>query len=322
MKAKLIFLAAIALTVACNKENPSAAPEATVLRFKAGVPASTETKITSEQDGTGLKFAWEEDDVICLNFIYNGNSYPIDAAIDATTISTDGTNAEFTVTLPEAIPADASFDVYAIYQKAQTWAPAQNRKWYDEDSFRFVTTETYGVALVSSFEDNPGKTSNIIRPALYGEQKGVTASSLESFTLEHLGWVACLHFRNKTASTIDVPRSLTIRSTDYYSQLFKNSDEFFQIGSGINNTSHEIHFALANDQSREYYGKSLAAGEEGVYYRWTTSVESLPELIGRMNISDTETVTSTNSLSARTVTPGKMYHFYLNWDGTDLTFGK
>ena len=312
MKSKIILLAALILVAACNKLDPASSPEPTVLRFKAEAPVPVNTKMTSEVDVDGLKFAWENDDVLCLNFKYNGNYYPVDAAIDPSTISPSGKCAEFTVTLPSEIPSDATFDVFAIYQKdgsGREWDPTT------KNLFHFVSTEEHGTTL-----NNPGSLgTSIMRPALGSEQKNVTASTLASFSLSHLGWVMCIHFRNETTSDINAPEEIRFSSTE--SNLF--ADEYDWPSGPV--LGHPVCSVLVQKgfggSGSPWAGTKIASWDEQVYYRWICSDNSLPELHVAVYPPNSSQSRSTD-LPARTVTPGNVYHVYLNWETTKLTTGK
>ena len=61
-----------------------------------------------------------------------------------------------------------------------------------------------------------------------------------------------------------------------------------------------------------------------VFYHWIISKGGLPAVKVQMDptSADGDTIDATTQLPAKTVFPGKMYHVYLNWDGTNLTLGK
>ncbi len=310
---QILFLAAL-VAAACTKEAPVSEQ---VIRFRVDAPATVQTKVTQESDGntpSGLVFKWESDDKLCLNFEYGGSYYPVDAAIDAATISADGKEAEFTVTVPSEIPADATFNVYAIYQDEHTWTDGTNRTWNksgsEPDVFTFSEDANQGTTL-----DTPGFTgSEIMRPASYGEQKNVTASTLSSFTLSHLGWVMCVHFRNKMTEEVEMPDKITfIAGSEIVAPKYS-------LTSGPLPDNQTISLSVAEYSWSPWSGKSIAAGEEEVYYRWVCTPASVPEL--RVDVSWAPTYTSEEILPARTVTPGKVYHVYLNWDGSKVTIGK
>lgn len=310
---QILFLAAL-VAAACTKEAPVSEQ---VIRFRVDAPATVQTKVTQESDGntpSGLVFKWESDDKLCLNFEYGGSYYPVEAAIDAATISADGKEAEFTVTVPSAIPADATFNVYAIYQKEHTWVETSNRRWNksgtDPDVFSFAEDAFQGTTL-----DTPGSCgAAILRPAFYGEQKSVTASTLSSFALSHLGWVMCVHFRNKTTGEIDVPNQIKFSAGVV---LFGNS---YSLSSGPSGQDQTLKLSLAEYTWNPWSGKTIAAGVEQVYYRWVCSPESVSAL--SIEVSWGSTYTAEETLPARTATPGKVYHVYLNWDGSKVTIGK
>ena len=71
-------------------------------------------------------------------------------------------------------------------------------------------------------------------------------------------------------------------------------------------------------------GRTIADGSEEVFYHWIISQGDLPAVKVQMDptSADGDTIDATTQLPAKTVFPGKMYHVYLNWDGTNLTLGK
>lgn len=313
-KIYILLSAALILAAACTKENPG-----TVLRFRVSAPESEDTKATIERDGKGLKFTWETDDVLCLNFEQGGNYYQADASIDAGSIS--GGSAEFTVTLPSEIDGTNPFNVYAIYQKAQHWSSSQNRYWSGGPIFQFVTTEYRGVTLDKKASSTAPSTMDdgLMRPALYGEQTGVTASTLGSFSLAHMGWVLCVHFQNNSGSVMDAPYSVAF--TDPAFSYFAGTS-YYNVETGtFNGTGGGVISLRINEDSTSYWSEHpIANGEEVIFYRWLYSKTDIPALTPSLQLtSSSPSVSATTSLSAKTVSPGKMYHVYLYWDGTDLT---
>ncbi|MCR4859525.1 MAG: hypothetical protein K5910_02550 [Bacteroidales bacterium] len=304
------MLAAL-VAAACTKEAPVSE---NVIRFRADAPVPAQTKMTQESDEattSGLVFKWEEDDVICLNFNYDGNYYTADAEIDASSISASGTSADFTVTVPEEIPSDASFDVYAAYQDEYTWGTRVNRCWNgtgeDPAVFFFDADANQGTTL-----DDPGTCqAGILRPALYAELKDVTAETLDSFSLSHLGWVMCVHLKNTGSEAYGTPRRLMFKDPqgDY---LFAGSKYSCLEGPVLDRDY--IYSYLAEYSWSPWSGSVVPAGEEQLYYRWVCSTESIPNLTFTyivLNEDNTTSIVSGGTLPAKTVTPGKVYHVYM-----------
>lgn len=311
-KSYILLAAALILAAACTKESSE-----TVLRFRVDVSEPAETKATIARDGEGLKFAWEADDVLCLNFEQGGMWYSADAAIS----SFSGPSAEFTVTLPSGIDGSNPFNVYAMYQKIQKWSLAQNRKWDSDGVFQFVKTESSGVTLDKGSDAEDVRNLDFMRPALFGKQETVTSSTLTSFTLEHLGWVMCVHLRNKSGAVMNVPYGLIVKGS---SDIFMASaNPFYYIATGPYINTWSCSFDL-NRSNHYWEGKTIDNGSEEMFYRWIVSVGDLPALTVQMDptSADGDNIDATTQLPAKTVFPGKMYHVYLNWDGTNLTLGK
>ena len=130
MKYRLFTLALLAMImVSCTQDNLEIeAQENRTFTISAAMPeanddAQTRVSLTpnAESGYYGLDLKWEEEDKLMLCFEKDGTYYHNDAPIVASTISADGKNAQFTITVPSDIPTNASFCLYGVYQKENTW---------------------------------------------------------------------------------------------------------------------------------------------------------------------------------------------------------
>ena len=102
MKTKIytLLLALAALAV-----STSAAAQVQTAKAQNSNPA----KVSLSISGLNMDMKWETGDKLMLNFKYNGSYYKADAPIVPASISGDGKTAQFTITVPSEIPADATF---------------------------------------------------------------------------------------------------------------------------------------------------------------------------------------------------------------------
>ncbi len=334
---KLFLLAALALIAAsCAKNEIDAPAQGRTLTLAATLPADgPESRMTYAPDSRtphGLTLKWAAGDKLHLCFVHGGQYYHADTeALEASHITTDGKRANFTVTVPAAIPADAAFDFYAVYQKINTRSP-YNGGYFEAGTANYIFEDYEEQCITLDREGNTQK--GIIRPALRYTQKNATAATLGSMAFEHMGWVLALTFTNSSGAEMDLPASLRLQydresPTSFIWNGFHgfntvktdlNSGTASSSASGWNSKAC-VHFDIniAGYNWLPLYGQKLAAGASITLYRWVISTPQIEPMRGYMMRigaqSENRTVTP---LFSKTVQSGKVYHVRLEWDGSAL----
>lgn len=338
MKYRLFTLALLAMImVSCTQDNLEIeAQENRTFTISAAMPeanddAQTRVSLTPDAESGyyGLDLKWEADDKLMLCFEQDGTYYHNDAPIVASTISADGKTAQFAITIPTEIPANATFNLYGVYQKTDT---RDDNGGYFKDGSMLYELENYEEQCITL--DEMGSTGKgIARPMLYFSQADIVNSSTPTFApfnLEHSGWMMALHFKNSSGGEMDMPVRLNLDNPGGTKWAWNGyhgyNDIYFDVATqafSYNSTKERertLWFSINEYDWLPLYGQKLAAGESIVVYRWVASLPDVPQLRGEALFrgnAKSETPTRTD---ARTVTNGKMYHVYSEWDGTDYKF--
>ena len=344
MKKILFTLAALAMImVSCTQDNLEIeAQENRTFTVSAAMPeandnAQTRVSLTpdAESGSYGLELKWENDDKLMLCFDHDGTYYHNDAPIVASTISTDGKTAQFAITIPTEIPTDATFNLYGVYQKTNTWY-ATNGGYFKGGTKLYELENSEEECITLDEMGSAGK--GIARPMLYFSQANIVNSSepaIALINLKHSGWMMALHFKNSSGVEINLPSTIQIAYSSsnpvkilngYHggeALTFDADTKVFSGGSTNASNTSTIYFSI-NQFGYDWlplYGNTLLAGESIVFYRWLVSSSlEIPSFTSTSVYLNGEKKPSTN-LSGKTVELGKVYHIGLIWDGTDLTWG-
>ncbi len=336
---KLFLLAALALVAASCAKTEIDAPaqeQGRTLTLTASLPADgPESRMAYATDGRtphGLTLKWAAGDKLHLCFVHGGQYYHADTeALEASHITTDGKRANFTVTVPAAIPADAAFDFHAVYQKINTWTN-NNGGYFETGTANYIFEDNEEQCITLDREGSSQK--GIIRPALRYTQKNATAATLGSMAFEHMGWVLALTFTNSSGAEMDLPASLRLRyDRESPTSFIWNGFHGFNtvktdLNSGTASSSTSgwdskacVHFEInfVGYTWHPLYGQKLAAGASITLYRWVISTPQIEPMLGYLQRigaqSENRTVTQ---LPSKTVENGKVYHVRLEWDGSAL----
>ncbi len=342
MKKILFTLAALAMImVSCTQDNLEIeAQENRTFIVSAAMPetnddAQTRVSLTPDAESGyyGLDLKWEADDKLMLCFEQDGTYYHTDAPIVASTISADGKTAQFAITIPTEIPADATFNLYGVYQKTNTWS-ATNGGYFIADSktYELENSEEDCITLDKLGSIGTGKA----RPMLYFSQTNIVNSSTPTFApfnLEHSGWMMALHFKNSSDAEIDLPTTIQIAYSSsnpvkilngYHGNealTFDADTKVFSRGSTNAANTSAIYFSINQYNWLPLSGNTLPAGESIVFYRWLVSSSLEIPNFSSTSVYLGDRKEPSSKLSGKTVELGKVYHIGLIWDGTDLTWG-
>lgn len=338
MKKTIFTLATFAMImVACTKENLEIeAQENRTFTVSAAMPeandnAQTRVSLTpdAESGSYGLELKWENDDKLMLCLDHDGTYYHIDASIVPSSISNNGKSAQFTITIPTEIPANETFNLYGVYQKTDTRV---NNGGYFKDSSMFYELENGEEQCITL--DKMGDGKGIARPMLYFSQANIENSSepaIAPINLKHSGWMMALHFKNSSGVEMDMPERLILnnpRGTKWaWNGIPSNNTIYFDVStqafsyeSSTKERDRDLWFKINEFNWLPLYGQKLAAGESIVFYRWVASHADVPQLSGQATFSGSIYPETSTNISPKTVTNGKMYHVYSEWDGTNYKF--
>ena len=339
MKKTIFTLATFAMImVACTKENLEIeAQENRTFTVSAAMPeandnAQTRVSLTpdAESGSYGLELKWENDDKLMLCLDHDGTYYHIDASIVPSSISNNGKSAQFTITIPTEIPANETFNLFGVYQKTDT---GDNNGGYFKDGSKLFELEN-GEEQCITLDKMGSSEKGIARPMLYFSQANIENSSepaIAPINLKHSGWMMALHFKNSSGAEIDMPLRILLdnpqgtkwawngipSSNTIY---FDVSTQAFSYESSTKERDRGLWFKINEYNWLPLYGQKLAAGESIVFYRWVASLVEVPQLRGILLPEGNQDFTTPTTILAKTVTNGKIYHVYSEWDGTDYKF--
>jgi len=320
MKRIGIAFAALALIfMSCDKEDLTVEPAPRTVTVTASI-ASPDDDVhtrytltpTDPTGGTlthGLEFKFEATDWIRFWFEW-GSTVKVSLNVTPNSISPDGKTAQFTITIPEEIPDGATFNLYVGYGNAYSGR-------YGEASLSMGSWEEQYVDLEGEHK---------IRPMLYHSQKGIVNSEapvINNINLQHTGWIMAFHYKNSSDVEINYPYWLRFTSADATAWTWNGGnnpayEKFFDLSTGThdNDKGNELTFNIQEN----YFSSRLAPGATRTFYRWVTSELNVPELV----ITDIDAGgyprPLPSNIRARTVENGKIYHLYVEWDGTNLEF--
>ena len=346
MKKFNFTLAALALIAAgCSNQDFTEAVQENrennprTITLQTSMPEITDdtpaTRTTYESDGaeiSGIVMKWEATDKLKLCFKHGDACYHKDADIVPGSISADGKRAAFALTLPDEIGDEDIFDFYAVYQRKYPNNNGSGLFQMATTNFELVADEHENITLDQTGESRKG----IINPMLLFSHTNTTKAKLGVLKLNfaHTGWIMALHLKNNSGKEMELPGSIRLLYSDESTTSF--------IWNGYHTTTTKVKMDVAtgaitadapNWESKAsaifrinegnwnpLYSGKLAAGGTIVLYRWlvsTDNVEPMGAYMQRKNVEDEDY--TFNNLPAKSVTKGKVYHVFLNWNGSTLT---
>jgi len=343
LKMKVRFtLAALALIAfGCTKQEQTETIQDNhtfVVTLQASMPENTDaTRATYENDGaeiSGIIMKWEESDKLKICFKHNDVCYYKDADIVPGSISEDGRKAKFNIEVPGEISDAATFDFHAVFQRKHPYN--NNCGGFFQKSttnFELVAEEQENVTLNQKGESGKG----IINPMLLFSHKNTNKAGLAALKLDfaHTGWVMALHLKNNSGKEMELPSYIRIGYSDKSESSFiwnghhsATSKVKMDVATGAVTADAPdwkskacAGFAINEGKWNPLYNGKLAAGETLVVYRWlvsTDKIEKMGAFMQRKGIEEEDY--SFNSLRARSVNKGKVYHVFVTWTGSAPTF--
>ena len=284
----------------------------------------TKTRISLTPDTKtphGLELKWEEGDKLLFNFEYQDNFYETTATIRQGSISEDGLQATFTVTIPDAVPDNALFNLSAVYQKANALNPIGHFLENTND-YLVKNGDDQGITL----NQPGGNGKGMVDPLLYFHRDDITA--LETVQLNHAGWIMALHFKNSGNTDISLPQKIVIGNSENTDWIWNGSGNEsglkFNPGTaafgGDELLSGAISININSTEVQPLYGNQLAAGESIILYRWIAGKPDLPEMEGELFPGEGSHKTS-GKMKAGKAVPGRVYHLFTEWNGTEFKWG-
>ncbi len=319
MKTKILFIALIVpvLLTGCIQDcitDPSAS--ATTMTITADLPGESAnvsgtgedmpgTRVGLTQDGLNVKSTWEVDDKIYLVFA-EGTTAKGKQTVTLTSdnIKNDGKKASFSITIPGTITAD-NFNLYGVYGGS-----GFNGETYD--------LNLSNLAWSGTLTEVQNKDLMLLRFAAEGISK-----SSPSFTVAfaHVGSLFHIALKNSSTSTTlsGITKAELTAETAIQAHQNGGSATYNPVDgtfSGTTTTGTSLPFDLSTSQN-------LAAGSTLDFWGWypPQSGQNWPELSLKI-IATGGPYTSIDTKAARATATaaGKAYHFYANYDGTELYF--
>lgn len=320
----ILPFAAIAIMVffgACSKEEvPEIEPEETVrtITLTALMPEDDPaTRVSLTQDGLNIKLKWEVGDPIKLMFDQAGVASPQVNTALVESISADGKTAYFTIVMPGGgIDATKAFDLYGVYGGG-TLSNQQNQNseiYFPQGSPKRVTLAEIktqrDVMLHFKYEFTDAFAQNI------------------SVSFKHFGSLFAIHLKNtattgNTLSGFDEVRLIGPDGAAAWGYNAGNTQgryflqkEQFNFSVGLTNY---INFAKTP--------QGLSDGQRTTIWAWYPIPPNIIWPVLRLQLmrwSGTGIIPNATSAphfnGAKTPVAGNTYHFYAEWDGTELNF--
>lgn len=309
----------------CTKEIPQKGNEPRTVVVSVNMESPEDTRVSLTSTATtphGLSLQWEEGDKLMLCFQHDfWNYYNNEAPMVPGSIRNGGKVADFIITIPTEIPADANFNFYAVYQKTDG---DDTNGGYIQSGTQYYVLEDYESLCYTL--NQPGY---IPRPLLYFSKKNIvnsTSPDIGQITLEHTGWILAYHLKNSTGHTMGYPVNLGLWSetnwvcngTGTNNSLRFNcfNKAFMGAGESLNLNINSPYY-----QQAPYYDAQLPNGGTVTFYRWVASSSIVPALKAQAYIKNPNIINpwdpshlplgSTNTLNAKNpITKGKVYHIY------------
>ncbi len=298
------------------------------ITISATMPTGEESRVnytggTSEQRSITLK--WESTDKLQLCFVHDGKYYHTEAAIVPQSISQDGKSAKFQITLPEKIPTDAPFTLYAVYQ--QTDEDKSNGGHFEANTAKYVLENNEESCLTLDKKSETKSNSGIIRPVLKSIQEKVTVTTLKTISFEHQGWIMALHLKNNTSKTINLPEILQLEYHEESSTsfIYNGYPATYLVNVDLSNNkifsgSAKQDFVLF-DIAHSSCPKQLESGKSITLYRWLMSTHTVEALDAYTYPDNAAQIATTVPLKSKEVKNGTVYHLYLVWSENSFEWG-
>ncbi len=329
MKKKLFIIAALfaLFLTGCAKDNSEIETEPKMVTVSVTMtsPDDDGTRVSLTPDGLiphGFILKWETTDKLMLCFEYIDGAtteyFYGNANIDPNSIINDGKTADFTFTVPQAIPLNQNFNLYAVYQKTNN--DGNDGGYFVPNTKKYFLEQSESTYITLNQPTNP-------RPMLYYSKGNIANTAnpdIGPINLSHAGWMMALHFKNISANTIDLPLYIyfsalvatCVHNGDHPTLSTTYFDFDFSSNCFFSSTPDEQNIYLSiNKPNMPLYGGTLAPNESIIFYRWIASGLDYGKLEGFIEFPNGKKDVFANLYSARPVTYGKVYHFYTTWDG-------
>lgn len=336
MRTKIVYITLIATILlfgACSNEDglPEAETARTITLTATLPDDDPTTRVSLDENGLGMKVRWEEEDIIRLLYVQEDHpSGTPQVAVFSTkvkTITNDGKTAEFDLPGPTGsmywgvcgLCPNTKFDIYGVYGGMNETTAINN------------TARTIQLPQQNWKRGTLEKIKSERDVTLRFEYKNATKENLNiKVKFEHLGSLFAVHLKNSAPAGNTFLNQLNIirlvgdgDAWSYNSgnthNLYQVETGTFQIGTGSGQElTNMIHFMTEN--------KGLAPGKSSTTWAWFPPYPGKTWPVLRMALVDTDgdvtpIIESGNHPSgAKTPVAGETYHFYAEYNGTNLSF--
>lgn len=332
MKKNLLPYVATAIMLiffACSNENLTIEEKTeieaeSIITITASMPDDNpDTRISLTRDEKNIKLAWQAGDWLQFAYVQGTTKIKQSTQISANNIDSSGKRVTFSLTPPSAINPNQPYTLYGVYgYYSQT---PEEGGISNSNPTNVILTKEPGSRGTIELVQNRGDVM------LYFKANKTPNNPLETVNFKHLGSLFAISFNSTVAlsSTSGITQARLV-GVDSSGNTLQNGNWAYNNGDGgeifdliteeqqnQNSGGNYISFSLA--------GSSWNSGETTTLWGWypPKANEAWPAL--RLEIADTAgntIISSVNFKPARTApTPvGKVFHFYAEWDGTDLVF--
>lgn len=270
------------------------------------VISGADTRVAMAQDELDVLLTWETTDVLQLCFTDGDIRRQVSAPVE--TISADGKQATFTLTIPEGITS-SEFQLNGVVGGELSTTPGE------EDVVILPDTPWSGASL----DEIQSKGLHV---AAFETQTIDADDPVLDVNLVHLGSLFSIQLNNTGDNTWSDIKKVQLNAENTVGAYIAGGKYNLSTGtySEMNNTGTALPFELSTSTG-------LAAGERIEFWGWYIPIadEVWPALtLQVLDATDNVLATTTDSKPARTAptVPGRAFYFEAYWDGTNLAFTK
>ena len=328
-----IAIAIMILFAACSsedlitEENIEPQVEGRTISLTASIPdEEPATRVALTRDEKNINLTWQSGDRLQFAIVQGTTKVKRVITLTQNNITNNAKTVSFAITVPSEIDDNEPFDLYGLYSNYKNVDNLPNglpNGLSETNPTNVILTRTPGSMGTLTAVQNRGDVM------IYFKSSVTPGNPPTTVTFKHLGSLFAISLKNTSSTSLTGFQELRLQGvgggTDekwaYNSsaggQIFDLETEQFQNkDSGGNFISFNIPGPAA----------TFAANATATLWGWYPPLphKNWPALQLQLIEANGTTIVkqSVNSKLARTAptAPGRTYHFYARWDGTDLVF--
>lgn len=263
------------------------------------------TRIALMESSLDVKLTWEVGDMLYLVYTQGAEKMGKQmVTLTADNITREGKKASFDITIPDTF-SDEPFNLYGVY----------GATGFDEESNNNLTLPSFPWSG-KTLEELQEKDILLLRFAAENIQKSTPDFSV---AFAHVGSLFHIRVFNSSDNILrEISKAELIAETAIQAYQYGEKATYNPVTGLFSGTT-----VTATSLPFEITQADLTSGDMVHFWGWYPPVadQKWPALALKITTSESS-YTSTNTKPARTTptAPGKVYHFYACYDGTNLNF--